>query len=217
MQDSMMLKDALSHVLWIGGGTDSGKTTVASLLAEKHGWHLYNFDRAEPAHVERLLAEGSKYYGEFMAMSDDERWILRSPAEMAKGTIGGWSERGRLVFEDLMALPHKGVVLAEGPGLFPEVIQPVLSSPNQAVWLVSTEEFKWRSIKQRGKYVRRQQMSDPERAVNNHFGRDMIMAAHVVEQAEKLGLTVITVDGSMPAEGVAEAVEAHFGHYLATR
>jgi 2-phosphoglycerate kinase len=209
-----MLKEKLSHVLWLGGGTDAGKTTVARLLAEKHGWRLYEFDRSEPAHIERLLAEGAKYYGEFMAMTEDERWILRSPAEMAAGTIGGWSERVKLVVEELLVMPQDGIILAEGPGFFPEVIQPFLSSPFQAVWLVPTEEFKWFSMKQRGKYVRRRQMSDSERAVNNHFGRDMIMAAHVVEQAKKLGLEVITVDGSMPAKGVAGLVEGHFGRYL---
>ena len=214
MKNNSQLKAALSHVLWLGGGTDAGKTTVAQMLTEKRGWQLYEFDKSEPAHIKRLLAEGSEYYGAFMAMSEEERWILRSPEEMAEGTIGGWSERVHLVFEELQVTPQNNIILAEGPGFFPEMIEPVLSSPFQAVWLVPTEEFKWYSMKQRDKFRRRQQMNDPEKAINNHFGRDMLMTAHTIEQAERLGLTAITIDGSLPAESVAELVEVHFGRYL---
>jgi hypothetical protein len=187
------------------------------MLTEKYGWYYYEFDKREPDHIERLLAEGDKYYSAFMAMSEDERWILRSPEEMAEETIGGWSKRVRLVVEDLLALAHDGIILAEGPGLFPEVVFPCLSSPHQAVWLVPTAEFKWRSMKGRGKFKRRQAMSDPERAVNNHFGRDMLMAAHAEREAKKLGLKVITVDGTVNAAGVAAVVEGHFKRYLITR
>jgi 2-phosphoglycerate kinase len=144
MEENIHLKEKLSHVLFLGGGTDAGKTTVARMLAEKHDWQLYRFDLNEMAHIERLLEKGSKYYDDFMAMSEDERWVLRTPEEMAAGTIGGWSER----------------------------------------------------------------------AVNNHFSRDMLMTDHIMEQAERLGLTVITVDGSLSVEGVAELVKAHFGRYL---
>ena len=47
------LQRALAHVLWIGGPPDAGKTTVAQLLAEKHGLQAYHFDRREPDHLRR--------------------------------------------------------------------------------------------------------------------------------------------------------------------
>ena len=35
---SQTLKEALSHVVWIGGATDCGKTTIAKNLAKRHQW-----------------------------------------------------------------------------------------------------------------------------------------------------------------------------------
>jgi adenylylsulfate kinase-like enzyme len=32
------LKRAFAHVLWLGGASDAGKSTVARLLAERHRW-----------------------------------------------------------------------------------------------------------------------------------------------------------------------------------
>lgn len=30
-------KQALAHVLWLGGGTDAGKTTIAEAIANRYG------------------------------------------------------------------------------------------------------------------------------------------------------------------------------------
>ena len=38
------LKQALSHVLWIGGATDTGKTTISHILAKRYGFQVYNYD-----------------------------------------------------------------------------------------------------------------------------------------------------------------------------
>ena len=50
------LRMQLSHVYWIGGPPDSGKTTIAELVAERHGFRSYHFDRHEPAHFARADA-----------------------------------------------------------------------------------------------------------------------------------------------------------------
>jgi hypothetical protein len=38
-------RTALARVLWIGGATDAGKTSVARALAARHGWQSYHYDR----------------------------------------------------------------------------------------------------------------------------------------------------------------------------
>src|ERR671925_602693 len=42
---------ALAHVLWLGGASDSGKSTVARLLAERHRWQIYPCDFHEHKHL----------------------------------------------------------------------------------------------------------------------------------------------------------------------
>ena len=52
------LKMALGNVLWIGGAADSGKTSVARALTERHGWQAYHYDRYDrevaPGHWARI-------------------------------------------------------------------------------------------------------------------------------------------------------------------
>ena len=83
----------------------------------------------------------------------------------------------------------------------------------QAIWLVSTEEFK------RASYQRRQKSafantSDPERARRNHMGRDLLLAAHIRRRTEELGLAILEVDGMRLLDEVASLVDAHFAPFL---
>ena len=52
-----------------------------------------------------------------------------------------------LVLLDLLALPNDKLIIAEGFGLTPQLIAPLLSTPRQAIFFIPTEEFKWASLK----------------------------------------------------------------------
>jgi len=81
----------------------------------------------------------------------DEYWVRPSVQEMVRGTIRSWSERVELAVEDILALPADGPLIVEGPGFFPEAIQPLLSAPRQAIFLVPSEAFKRASHERREK------------------------------------------------------------------
>jgi hypothetical protein len=202
------LKQALSHVLWIGGATDAGKTTVARLLAERHRLQLYIYDRRDLPHHERL-AQRSAHYDAFLKASMDERWVHPEPEELVQRSLRSFRDRFPLVVEDLLALPRERTILAEGFGLTPEIIHPILSNHRQAIWLVPTEAFKRASMRRRGKFRHQPNLSDPERAIDNLFKRDMLLAARVVEQARLRNLTVHEIDGSRSAEEMATLIEQH--------
>jgi hypothetical protein len=102
------------------------------------------------------------------------------------------------------------MVVAEGHGLTPELISPVLLSNRQAIWLVPTQAFKWASMKRRNKPSFRNRTSDPERATENVFRRDVLLAERVKSQAQSRGLTVVEIDGSRSAEDMASLIERHF-------
>lgn len=210
------VKRSLDRLLWIGGPPDSGKTTVARIIAERHGPRVYSFDRQEMAHFSR--ADPGLHPALWTArpevMSPEERWLGSSPEEMARATIASWSERFGMALDDLRAMPLSPAVLVEGSGLFPELVAPLISDPRQAIWLVPTEAFKRASALERGKPGSRHETSDPERATHNLIERDLLMDAHIRRQATALGLTMIEVDGLDDARMIAARVEAHFGPYL---
>ena len=57
-------------------------------------------------------------------------------------------------------------------------------------------------------------VSDPDLAVRNRMERDRIVAQDAVDQAHRLGIRVIEVDGTRDADGVADLVADHFSAYL---
>jgi shikimate kinase len=207
------LEQALSHVLWIGGATDSGKTTVSQLVARRYELELYHYDQHDPPQIERL-AQTLPRYRAFLDASLDERWVHPEPDELLQWHMQGFRDRFPLVIQDLLALPREPMVIAEGFGLTPELVFPVLSSKRQAIWLVPTEAFKRTSMERRNKPSFRDKVSDPARATGNVFTRDMLLAEHITAQAQARGLTVIIVDGSCSIEEIATCIEQHFEPFL---
>lgn len=207
------LKQSLAHVLWIGGAPDSGKTTIARILANRFRLQCYHYDR-EDARQLRRLAETMREHEAFLAATVDERWVRPEPEFLMRRTLASFRDRFPLVVEDLLALPHAPLIVAEGFGLAPEWVAPVLSSPNQAIWLVPTGAFKRASMDRRNKPSFRNEATDPDRAFENLLRRDRLLAEHIQAEARARGLTVWQVDGSASAEELAARAAEHFEPFL---
>jgi hypothetical protein len=209
------LKQMLTHVLWIGGGADAGKTTVAKAIVERHGLQSYNFDQHQRSQIERMAATGY-YEGRKnpYEVTPDEIWVNYPPEEMAIRTIRTWSRRAEVAIEDLLAMPQQPLIIAEGPGFYPEVVQPLLSSYHQAIWFVPEPAFKQKIATLRGKPNAQHQTRDPQRARENALGRDLLMAQHVREEAIARGLRLVEVDGTRSIEETITLVEEHFAPFL---
>jgi hypothetical protein len=114
----------LQKTLWIGGAPWTGKSTVARLLAERHGLTTYHHDhRTRPAPAEDVAA------GEHL-MTD-----VRHRFDCA--------------LADLRALTSPRPILAEGWGLRPELVAPLADSPGRMVVLVPTELFRQHQLRHR--------------------------------------------------------------------
>lgn len=112
-------------------------------------------------------------------------------------------------------MPTDSPIIAEGPGFFPEVILPLISNPQQALWMAPSEMFKRASHMRRRKGESRAQLVDnPELAQRNHIDRDLLMAERYRQSAHELGLPLIEVDGSKSVDEVVTEVEAHFGRLI---
>jgi hypothetical protein len=212
------LRVALAHVLWIGGSTDSGKSSVARALAERHGLQVYHYDRYDREELPGHWARADPVRHPHMIASPiwdrDWMWVHTTPEELVKRWLQTTPERIELTLDDLLAWPSSPPVIAEGYGFAPELVLPLLSSTRQAIWLVSTEEFKRASYERRGKSGAFASTSDPVRAHRNHLGRDLLLARHIRQSAEERGLVLVEIDGRRPLDEVVSVVEAHFEPFL---
>lgn len=211
-------KAAYAHVLWIGGATDSGKTSVARALAAKHRLQAYHYDlydREElPGHWARADPTRHPHMHAFPIGDRNWMWVDTTPEELVERWIQTTPERFQLTLEDLQLLPSEPPIVAEGYGFSPELVFPLLSSMRQAVWLVSNEEFKRTTYERRGKNEAFGDTRDPSRARHNHMGRDLLLAEHIRRRAEDLGLTVVEIDDTRPLDEILSVVEEHFAPIL---
>jgi hypothetical protein len=206
------LKHRLSTVCWIGGATDAGKTSVARTLSCKHRLPVYHYDAHDVRHHDRL-AERSAEYAVFLGKTLDERWVQPTPEEIASRAWQAFQDRFPLVLEDLttLSLPEGMSVIAEGYGLTPRLVLPLLAKPSQFVCLSPTDEFKLASMQRRGKGHLGGQVGDPQRAADNLRRRDRLIADRLRLEARSLGVDVIEVDGPMSIDELATALGSRFG------
>ena len=169
------LKKQLAHILWIGGATDSGKSTVAQNLAQRYGISICHYDKDDARQIEKL-ANTIPQVRQFLEASLEERWIHPTPRMMFDHLLIVFQHRFQLVLESLLEMPNNKPLIVEGFGLLPELLHPVLSSNHQAIWFVPTGNLKWESMIRRGKPSFGSSLSNPEKARMNLFARDMILA-----------------------------------------
>lgn len=206
----------LRRALWIGGGQWAGKSTVAGILAGRHGLTHYHYDYHDArGHQDRRLAAMLRR-GETPADEGWEAyWIGPTPREQADRALASFAERFAWVQDDLRALVSPRPILADGWGLRPELVLPVAGSARQLVVLVPTEEFRQAQLARTPRAgAVGHPLSDPALAQRNRVERDRLIAADAVAQARRLDVRVIEVDGTRDAERVADLVADHFAPYL---
>jgi hypothetical protein len=195
----------MDHVLWVGGGCGSGKTTISRELAHRHDVQLYPVDAHGYEHLRRL-DEG------LLQVGLDERWLRPTPDELAQRFVGDSERRLPLILEDLAGPAGGPLVIAEGPQLFPALVASHVASPQHGLWLVPTEDFQGRMLAER---IEMTHTSDRERAMRNRLGRDAILNRLIRRQAVELGFPVIDVDGSVGLLEMIEVVAGRFQERLA--
>jgi hypothetical protein len=196
----------LGHVYWIGGGSRAGKSTVARRLAVKYGFQIYDTDAAMRSHSQRPSAHSHPLLTRFLAMDMDERWLTRSPDVMFETFPWFHGECFEMIVHDLVSMPTDPPIVAEGFRLLPDLVQPLLSSPNQAIWLLPTPAFREAVIAEKGGWEFLARTSDPKVAVHNLLERDRIFTIHLANGTARLGLPTLPIDLATTEEDVAQRV-----------
>jgi hypothetical protein len=186
--------------LWIGGAPWAGKSTVARLLAARHGLttyhHEYHERQAEPAPPED---------------EPETAYVAAGAERMLNETLAEFPERFQRALDDLRALVSPRPIVAEGGGLWPELVAPLVDSPARMVVLVPTEVFRQHQLRHLSWTP---PSGDAERVRRNRVARDRMLAAQAVRSAHALGIRVIEVDGRLGPERVTDVVADHFSEYL---
>jgi hypothetical protein len=186
----------LEHVLWIGGAPVSGKTTVATRLARRHGLRWYGADTRTWEHRDRAIRAGSAAAIRWEAMSPHERWETLSPEEMLELSLH--RERGTMVVEDLEALPRSPLVVADGTTLPAAAV----TDRSRAIWLLPAPEFHLMLLEQR-------QLGRGPRELY------VLLAQTIDREARANEIPILVVDGTRTIDETVEVVEQAFAAALA--
>ena len=212
MTGGAALREQLEHVRWIGGGSGAGKSTIARRVAARHGLRVYATDDVMADHAARSTPEDCPSLHRFIAMNMDERWVNRSPETMFETFHWFRGEGFDMILEDLLRLPRKPGVVAEGFRLLPHLVQPFVAVPGHAVWLLPTPEFRRAASERRGSaWSFLDETSDPEHALRNLLERDRMFTDRLREETTNLGLPAIEVDAAMTEDALAERVTETLG------
>lgn len=207
------LRERLRHVYWIGGGSCAGKSTVARRLADRYCLYLYATDDVMAEHSRRSKPEDCPLLHRFIAMDTDDRWVNRSPATMLDTFHWFHGEGFDMIIEDLLRIPTGVRVIAEGFRLLPQLVKPVLSASDHAVWLLPSPEFRLAAMARRGGsgsgFLAK--TSNPEKALHNLLERDRMFTDRLTQQIEDLGLRGIRVHADLTEEDCMNLVAKEFG------
>ena len=206
------IRRRLGHVYWIGGSPCSGKSTIVERLAGRHTFHSYRCDDTFGRHAEQITLQAQPTFYKVTHITWEELWM--QPVDvLVQDAIRVYHEEWVMIVEDLLALPSDTPIIAEGAALLPVLVHHVLAEPQQAIWVVPTEEFQRERYPQRGAWVQEivSQCTDPEQALRNWMDRDVDFAYWVREEARRRRLRLLVVDGERTIDENAAIVAAHFG------
>lgn len=183
------------------------------MLSEKHGLQLYSCDEHAEEHWTNHLSHDPAAVGHtLMSPSLDERW-LQPPEMLLHNVLRIIRDDFPYIIDDLIAMPKGMSIMVEG-NIPPQLVEPLLTTKQQAIWMVPTDSFHQASFFGREKHLDHSDRSDPQQALDNHTAGDRLFTVYIKEEAVARGLELLEIDGSRSLSQVVDRVEDHFAPFL---
>jgi len=190
-----------NNLYWIGGSPCSGKSSISRILADRFGLALYDVDASLPRFLARLEPQRHPTLLRWTTTSWEELWMQPHEA-LLEQAISAYSEHFSLILDELADIDHQKRLLVEGTALLPGLVQPIISRPRRAVWVVPDDAFQRRMYLQRGEWVQGilAACREPQAAFQNWMDRDAAFGGWILSETTRLGLNSLVVDGSRSIE-----------------
>lgn len=204
------MNDRWSHIRWIGGSPCAGKSTIAKHLVEEFSLNFYQCDYHWDDHTSHADLSDDSLLRRFKHLSYEQ--IFMRPVDVqVKTVIEAYQEEFPLILDDLAKFPTDKLLLVEGAALQPDLVVPLLTQSNHAIWIVPTEEF------QRTTYNKRDwmhaiagQTHNPEVAIDNWMSRDARYAKWIDARVKHHQQAMILVDGQQSIQHNMDIVRKRF-------
>jgi hypothetical protein len=191
----------IANVFWLGGGCGSGKTTIARVLSRRLDLRLYPIDGYTYAHAERSKRGGFPLNRAAAEMTPEQRWA-GTPADLAEAFAAAAAERLQMVIADLRDLGPGPTIVAEGPQLFPDLIAPLMQTPEHGLWLLPTPQFGQHGV------AGRRAGGLTGAAAQRRRDRDVLLTEMNRQQVNRHGLPSADVDGNRSLADTMDMVGA---------
>ena len=206
-----ILRHYLKNVLFVCGTACGGKTTVARMLAEKHGFALYDMDQMYDRH--RAMADKEHQPNMCYHMQDHHAQWTRNVQEQAAWNMKNLAEQTDMVLLDLIRLSRHETVVAD-----------VLYSPVYTRELVDEKQLVFLTVDK--SVLRTQYFNRPEKQAFYQFVKAQPLAdvyfdnilsglelTNELEQEamRQSGLKIIKRQPDDTRESLLCKVELHFG------
>ncbi len=199
-----------SKIYWLGGSTCAGKTTISNILSEKYGFNVYHCDEYLAKHIQKSNPQEHPNLNRVTKISWND--ILNMKVEeYLKWTIGLFKEEFKMILEDLNNFSDGKPILVEGVGLLPELINNEISDIDHAVWIVADELFyKGHQMERKELFERIRECSNPEQALENYINYDLAMGRYIINDAKRLGLSVVEIGNDSEIIKNVETISSYF-------
>jgi hypothetical protein len=208
-----VLSHHLQHVLWICGGACGGKTTMASMLADKYGMLHYNCD--EHAVEYKKIASPEDHPATLRHFVDWEWYFGRPGAEIARWLTDVLAEQFSMAVLDLVKLGADAGRRVVCEGCLPPGAVKRVGGFHKAIFLYPERELlldQYFARDDKQDMLRLiDQLSDPAQMKRNVLDCAAVLLDDDLARAESLGLRTLIRGRDTTPEMMLREIEEHFG------
>ena len=214
-------KPLLEHVLWVAGGTCSGKSSITRRLAEE--WDAIRYDGSERFRTDHLKRADSSQYPTIDLIRRNTTgnrpgWAMRlTPCEFLRLLRDLSREALEMAVADLLAMPGRQRIVVDSFRLSFAVSEIIaLSDPSRAIFLGATSDFLRSTWAQRFEdRNERERLSghfdDPDVIMANFLDGQCLATEWLRDECRRLKLPFLLTGGRRSLDESYAYVCKHFG------